>query len=106
MTECHNARGVTPIDSIVTTATAVGQRSTVKAVQKGAVNGQSAFRIAQFAVKARSESHSLRSKRAENPSETANLGGVTREVKGRKSALSTVKVLKRASQGFDPRSQL
>ena len=34
--------GVTPIDSIVTTATAVGQWSMVKAVQKGAVNGQNA----------------------------------------------------------------
>ena len=46
---------VTTIDSIVTTATAVGLRSTVKAVQKGVVNGQSAFRITQSAVKVCSE---------------------------------------------------
>ena len=32
----------------------------------------------------------------------ANLGGVTCEVKGRKSAQSTAKPLKRASQGLDP----
>ena len=50
-----NQGGVTPIDSIVTTATAVGQQSMVKAIQKGAVNGQSAFRITQSAVKVRSE---------------------------------------------------
>ena len=44
--------GVTPIDSIVTTATAVGQWSTVKVVQKGAVNGQSVLRSTQSMVKA------------------------------------------------------
>ena len=37
--------GVTPIDSIVTAATAVGQRSTVKAAQTGAVNGQSGSKV-------------------------------------------------------------
>ena len=35
---------VTPIDSIVTTTTAVRQWSTVKAAQKGVVNGQSMLR--------------------------------------------------------------
>ena len=37
--------GVTPIDSIVTAATAVGQWSTVKAAQTGAVNGQSSSKV-------------------------------------------------------------
>ena len=37
--------GVTPIDSIVTAATAVGQWSTVKAAQTGAVNGQSGSKV-------------------------------------------------------------
>ena len=46
---------VTPIDSIVTTATEVGQRSTVKAVQKGAVNSQSVLRNTLSMVKACSE---------------------------------------------------
>ena len=36
--------GVTPIDSVVATATAFSQWSTVKAAQKGAVNGQSALK--------------------------------------------------------------
>ena len=54
----------------------VGQRSTVKAIQKGAVNDQSAFRSTQSTVKLRSEVLS----------ETANLGGVTHEVKGRSMA--------------------
>ena len=36
--------GVTPTDSIARTATIVGQWSTVKAAQKGAVNGQSTHR--------------------------------------------------------------
>ena len=35
---------VTPIDAVVTTATAVGQGSTVKAAQKGVVNSQSMLR--------------------------------------------------------------
>ena len=40
-----NSQGeVTPIDSIVTPATAVCQRSMVKAIQKCAVNGQSVLR--------------------------------------------------------------
>ena len=38
---------VTPIDSVVTTVTAVGQRSMVKAIQKGGVNGQSVLRSTQ-----------------------------------------------------------
>ena len=40
----HHQGEVTPIDSVVTTATAVGQWSTVKAAQKVVVNGQSALR--------------------------------------------------------------
>ena len=80
--------GVTPMDSIVTTATAVGQRPTVKAIQKGTVYGQSVLRS------------------TENRRKRANLGGVMREVKGRKSAQSTIKQLKRDGQGLDLRSQL
>ena len=41
----HYQGGVTPIDSIVTAATAVGQWSTVKATQTGAVNGQSGSKV-------------------------------------------------------------
>ena len=43
--ECITQGGVTPIDSIVTAATAVGQWSTVKAAQTGAVNGQSGSKV-------------------------------------------------------------
>ena len=57
------------MDSIVTIATAVDQRSTVKVIQSVL-------------------------KSTENRHETANLGGVTCEVKGLKSAQSTVKSLK------------
>ena len=41
----YDQGGITPIGSVVTTATAVGQWSTVKAAQKGVVNGQSALKI-------------------------------------------------------------
>ena len=40
---------VTPIDSIVTAATAAGQWSTVKAAQTGAVNGQSSSKVVKNA---------------------------------------------------------
>ena len=42
---CECQGGVTPIDSIVTAATALGQWSTVKAAQTGAVNGQSGSKV-------------------------------------------------------------
>ena len=41
---CDTQGAVTHIDSVVTTATTVGQWSMVKAAQMGVVNGQSALR--------------------------------------------------------------
>ena len=46
---------VTPIDSVVTTATAVGQWSTVKAAQKGVVSGQRVLRNTINANNSRSQ---------------------------------------------------
>ena len=93
--------GVTPMDSIVTTVTAVDQRSTVKAIQKGAVYCQSTLRSMQSTVKACSGAPRITAKQQ-------ILAGlhVRSKVKGRKSVQSTVKLLKRAGQGFDPQSQL
>ena len=70
-------RGVTLIDSIVTTATAVSQRSMVNAVQKGAVNCQSVLSITV---------------------ERQIWAGVY--VKSKVRVQSTVKPQKRASQGL------
>ena len=65
---------------------------------RSAVNGQN-----------RSKGYNLQSKctqKHQDCREMENLGGVTCEVKGRKSAQSTVEPLKRAGQGFNPWSQL
>ena len=80
--------GVTPIDSIVTAATAVGQWSTVKAAQTGAVNGQSGSKVqsktraALFMVTCRQVLQGQIADRS--------------KVNGRKSAWSTVKTPKTA----------
>ena len=55
--------GVTPIDSIVITATAVSKWSMVKAVQKGAVNSQSTLKSKQSTVKTCSEATRTAAKR-------------------------------------------
>ena len=87
---CHSIPqgGVTPIDSIVTAATAVGQWSTVKAAQTGAVNGQSGSKVqsktraALFMVTCRQVLQGQIADRS--------------KVNGRKSAWSTVKTPKTA----------
>ena len=80
--------GVTPIDSIVTAATAVGQWSMVKAAQTGAVNGQSGSKVqsktraALFMATCRQVLQGQIADRS--------------EVNGRKSVWSTVKTPKTA----------
>ena len=90
--------GVTPIDSIVTTVAAVSQRSTVKAIQKGAVNGQSTLKSMQSTVKAHSEAPRIAAGRI--------WAGLCMRSKTENPCIQRVKLLKRAGQGIDPRSQL
>ena len=82
--------GVTPIDSIVTAATAVGQWSTVKAAQTGAVNGQSGSKV-QSKTRAALVMVTCRQVLQGQIADRS-------KVNGRKSAWSTVKLQKQRSK--------
>ena len=120
--------GVTFIDSVVTTATAVSQWSTVKAAQKGVVNGQSMLRNTVNDDNGRLQcrmdelihkNHNLhlslrafRSTRIEQQalhevSRTINSQNCrTVKVQQPKDRWSTVKPLRSARQNFNPQLQL
>ena len=83
---CEGQGGVTPIDSIVTAATAVGQWSTVKVAQTGAVNGQSGSKV-QSKTRAALFMATCRQVLQGQIAERS-------KVNGRKSAWSTVKTPK------------
>ena len=103
--------GVTPIDSIVTIVTAVGQWSTVKATQKGAVNGQSSLRNTvngrsqcrtDGRVRTNSKSNSaafhLRTERKKGSGFSVAViwTRIDRQALGKSLVLSTVKIVERS----------